>query len=208
MIFAAIVYGAGRLEELSWFRALPSTPVLIVVGIVLSAFLANAAVIPIAMPGRHWSFSFISAIVMFFALVIAMVLSQKFPIGHGREYVIPNLFFWALITTGGCVGLFYGLFVGRTLSMVLGLTFGTWMGYLLSRSLEHDDDIWFSLKRLVIPEIATTLGEVLFSVILGGILMTALHLAAGVGAALGAPPVVAGNAQTQKTRNQKPETGN
>jgi len=93
----------------------------------------NAAVLPVAIPGRHWSFGYIGAVMLFFLLIAGTVLAGKIEFPHARagnmELVGANVVtYWALLT-GGLLGLLYGLIAGRTGAMVMGLMLGSLAGY-------------------------------------------------------------------------------
>lgn len=99
----------------------------------LAAVHVNAAVLPVAIPGRHWGFGYIGAIMLFFLLIAGTVLSNKLEFPHARvgdtELVGVNIVtYWALLT-GGLLGLLYGLIAGRTGAMVMGLMIGSLAGY-------------------------------------------------------------------------------
>lgn len=99
----------------------------------LAAVHVNMAVLPVAIPGRHWSFGYIGAVMLFFLLIAGTVLSGKieFPHAHSGPLELSGVnvvTYWALLT-GGLLGLLYGLIAGRTGAMVLGLIFGSLAGY-------------------------------------------------------------------------------
>lgn len=167
--------------------------------IAMGGLYANAAVMPVTLPGRHWSFAFIGAMMLFLLLVAGGVLAPKFPFPHsflpplpphGMEPVfLPhvNAITWLGILTGGCLGLLYGLLVGRTGSMVVGLALGSASGYAVGiaslllvglspcgwgcSSYHGLDWRWYGLLHLAWQ---------------GALFMVVVHFGASLGAAMGA----------------------
>lgn len=115
-----------------WLLAIPA-----------GAVFANAAVLPVALPGRHWSFAFIGAMMLFLLLVAGMILARTFAFPHSQLPALPphgteplyvpevNYVTWVAVLTGGCLGLLYGLLAGRSGGMSIGLAIGSATGYLL-----------------------------------------------------------------------------
>jgi hypothetical protein len=197
----AAVSGAVVGVLLYWLKDVGALPGWLL-AIVMGTLWANAAVLPVALPGRHWSFAFIAAMMLFLALVAGMILAAKFPFPHSRiacesgRYIYStevNVVTWAAIITGGCLGLFYGLLVGRTSSMVVGLSLGSASGYVLGimavRAVSwhiygndcDGDSLYESCWRY---------GSPLDFAWQGALAMAALHLGASLGAAMGAGPAV------------------
>jgi len=101
-----------------------------------AAFFANAAILPIIIPGRHWSFGFIGAMMLFLLLFAGLIISSKLPFPHSRNsfglvMTKVNSFSYALVIAGVCVGLFYGVLAGVRSAMIVGAALGAATGYLL-----------------------------------------------------------------------------
>jgi hypothetical protein len=184
----AAVSGAVVGPLLYWLKDVQFLPPLLLF-VIMAALWVNAAVMPVALPGKHWSFAFIGAVMLFLALVAAMILAPKFPFGHslfflegyGEVVYIPevNAVTWVAIVTGACLGLFYGLVVGQTPAMVLGVLFGFVAGYFLGAMSPRGFGEWIGVPKLLYSSPLHFLWQ-------GALAMLVLHLGACVGAAMGA----------------------
>jgi hypothetical protein len=101
-----------------------------------AAFFANAAVLPVIIPGRYWSLGFIGSVMLFLLLFAGLIISSKLPFPHSRNsfglvMTKVNSFSYALVLAGVCAGLFYGLLAGVRSAMILGAALGAAGGYLL-----------------------------------------------------------------------------
>lgn len=154
----------------------------------LAAVHVNAAVLPVAIPGRHWSFGYIGAVMLFFLLIAGTVLAGKIEFPHAQNALggVNIATYWALLT-GALLGLLYGLIAGRTSSMVLGLMIGSLAGYGLGIGCasmfpysgpETPSQDWGGPPNLWMPWYEMTLA------VGGG--MIVLHAFSLIGAALGA----------------------
>jgi hypothetical protein len=109
----------------------------LLMAIPIGAVYVNAAVLPIALPGRHWSFGFIGSGMLFMLLIAGVILAPKFPFQHAYTYftrvVVPivNVLTWAAILSGACIGLFYGLIVGRVSAMITSMLLGSALGFMV-----------------------------------------------------------------------------
>jgi hypothetical protein len=112
----------------------------LLMAIPIGAVYVNAAVLPIALPGRHWSFGFIASAMLFMLLIAGMIIAPKFPFAHAwtrLKGIVPlllpavNTLTWTAIITGGCIGLFYGTLVGRTSAMICSMAIGSAVGYVI-----------------------------------------------------------------------------
>ena len=147
-----------------------------------AAVYVNAAVLPLAIPGRHWSFAFIAGMMMVLISMAAAILSAKVQFPHSviGGTVLPkvNTLTFFMLVTGGSQGLFYGVLVGRKPAMVLGLFFGLIAGYLLGMLsltvVTHDQANTFVYNRWI--DFAWQ----------GALALGVLHLAACLGAVVGA----------------------
>jgi len=199
----AAISGAvvGMLLCLVTFVPLPDWMLAIIAG----ALWSNAAVVPVAVPGRHWSFAFIGAMMLFLLLVAGTILAQKLPFPHAPDYVwrmgseILNLVSWLAVLTGGCIGLLYGLLVGKRSSMVVGLALGTAIGFLLG--LGFEGAVTLEGWELGASVHGRFDGPLHFAW-QGALAMVVLHAAAGLGAALGAGAAAPVNPQS-KIENQE-----
>ena len=159
----------------------------------LAAVHVNMAVLPVAIPGRHWSFGYIGAMMLFFLLIAGTVLAGKFEFPHahvawGRTLEGVNVVTYWAILTGGLLGLLYGLIAGRTSAMILGLALGSLAGYALGIGFAEMFPKFKGAIGTQFPE--GTFVEWRFSLIEGmgmvAVAMVVLHLASLTGAALGA----------------------
>ena len=205
-LLLAVLSGAVVGMLLYWLKdiqALPAWALFIIMGTLWS----NAAVIPVALPGRYWSFAFIGALMLFLLLVAGMILAAKFEFPHSlvpyprlpgqTEYEDEvNVITYAAILTGGCLGLLYGLLSGKAGAMAVGLALGGAFGYILGLASVHafsehynDPRGWFLWR----------FDSALHFAWQGALAMLWLHLFAGLGAVLGAAPA---NRKSQ-IKNQK-----
>jgi hypothetical protein len=58
-------------------------------------------------------------------------------VGEFLQVPTINVVTWGGITTGGCLGLFYGLLIGRMSAMCVGLAVGSVIGYTLGLLSVH-----------------------------------------------------------------------
>jgi hypothetical protein len=211
----AAVSGAVVGMLLYWLKDVAALPGWLQ-AIVMGTLWVNAAVLPVALPGRHWSFAFIAAMMLFLALVAGMILAAKFPFPHSRiacesgRYVYSeevNIITWAAIITGGCLGLFYGLLVGRTSSMVVGLSLGSAAGYVLGTLAVHAVSARYmgdgaDCDGGPLNGYALTYNTALHFAWQGALAMVVLHLGASLGAAMGTGPATV----TDSTDRQQPRS--
>ena len=163
----ALLYGLQQLQLPGKWNYLMVIP--------LVALYVNGAMLPVALPGRHWSFAFIGAMAMFMLLVAGLILSSLFSFAHSLTPLV-NLATFLAILTGGCLGLFYGLLAGKPSAMVVGLAVGAATGYLLGLASLH----------LITPGNQWRYDGVLHFAWQTAAAFGLLHLGAGLGAALGA----------------------
>jgi hypothetical protein len=179
-IFFAIVFGAAAAPALLWLSAieLPGNWNLLM-AIPCGAIYANAAVLPIAVPGRHWSFGFVAALLMFLLFIAGGILSSKVDFARGPAPISAqaNLIGILAVLTGACLGTLYGLLSGRGSAMALGAAIGAACGYAVGvTSLELGD------------------AGALRCALAGAAALGSLHAGACLGAALGAGVVKSGRA--------------
>jgi hypothetical protein len=122
----------------------------LLMAIPIGAVYVNAAMIPLAIPGRHWSFAFIGAMLLFLLMIAGMIISQKVSFPHSHVQTVStydgpkpdsgvasfylakvNALTFAGLLSGGCLGLFYGMLAGRLSAMISGLAVGSASGFLL-----------------------------------------------------------------------------
>jgi len=115
-----ILYFLNQIELEGQWNLLMALPI--------GAIYVNAAMIPLAIPGRHWSFAFIGAMLMFLLMIVGAILSHKFAFGKNEK---ANVATFEFILSGGCLGLFYGMLCGRTSAMIVGIALGSVIGYLM-----------------------------------------------------------------------------
>jgi len=159
----------------------------------LAAVHVNAAVLPVAIPGRHWGFGYIGAIMLFFLLIAGTVLSNKLEFPHARvgnmELVGVNIVTYWSVLTGGLLGLLYGLIAGRTRAMLMGTLLGSLAGYGLGIMYASFFDMGpspigeFTGMRTMSWSVEPDWAGMMIGVALG---MSVLHVASLTGAALGA----------------------
>ena len=150
----SVISGAIGGILLYWLKSIQASGIWeLLVLIPMGAIVANAAVLPVAIPGRHWSFSFICSLAMLMALIAGAILSSKFNFEHSRDpfykigFIKPemislevskvNQLTFGTIIIGGCLGIFYGLLSGRLASMVVGLSMGSATGFILGLLSVH-----------------------------------------------------------------------
>lgn len=102
----------------------------------MGAVYVNAVVLPLAVPGRHFGFAFICAMLMFLILIAGMILATKIILPHSQVAGGPpltkvNALTFGAVLTGACLGLFYGLFSDRPAARVTGALIGAATGYVL-----------------------------------------------------------------------------
>ncbi|HYG74807.1 MAG TPA: hypothetical protein VEK08_07375 [Planctomycetota bacterium] len=110
-----------------------------IAGIPIAALWANAAALPIALPGRHWGYGFISAGMIFLLLVAGAVLGERIMLSHSivktpletQRLMKVNLLTFELVLSGAGIGLFYGLLAGKKSAMWTGLALGGAIGFVL-----------------------------------------------------------------------------
>jgi hypothetical protein len=137
-ILYAIVTGAVTGALLYWGGNLiqPTGILRYVIMMALGAVFVNGATIPVALPGRHWSFAFVIALMMIMLLVAGVILPAMIPFSHSRlsDGTIldrVNLVTWIGILTGGGLGLFYGVVAGHKWSIIVGGAMGAVAGFIL-----------------------------------------------------------------------------
>jgi len=179
-------------------QALPPLVLFIIIG----TLWANAAVLPVALPGRYWSFAFIGALMLFLLLVPGMFLAAKFPFPHSSVLFSPGAFAYSpevnvithgAILTGACLGLIYGLLAGRRPAMAVGLALGGASGYVLGLASMYAFK-WLADPHLVsrLPPLCWRFDGALHFAWQGALAMVVLHLGACLGAVLGAAPSASG----------------
>jgi hypothetical protein len=102
----------------------------------IGALYVNAAILPLAIPGRHWSFAFICSMLLFLMLIAGVIIATKVNVPHshvpgGEPLSKVNALTIGAVLTGACLGLFYGLFSDRRGAMVTGALIGAASGYTL-----------------------------------------------------------------------------
>ncbi len=152
----------------------------------LAGIYVNGATLPVAIPGRHWSFSFLCSMSMLLLLVAGMILAAKinFPHSYMPGAAAPltkvNALTVAGMVTGACLGLFYGVLAGQKGAMVVGLAMGVATGYVLGL-----------LSTGIVSGAAGSFDAWIYDGPLhfawqGALAFGALHLGSGLGALLGA----------------------
>ena len=197
-----ILYFLNQIELEGQWNLLMALPI--------GAIYVNAAMMPLAIPGRHWSFGFIGAMLMFLLMIVGAILSRKFAFPHSREFewINPNVntATFEFILSGGCLGLFYGMLCGRSSAMIVGTAVGSAMGFVLgiySRELVNSG--FFNEHGLILT-FDHLAGNWRYNSPLHfawqlAAAMALLHLGACLGAAMGAGPAPA-NPQSE-IRNPK-----
>ena len=164
----------------------------------IASVYVNGATLPMAIPGRHWTFAFMGEMMLLLLLITSLILSMKLPFSHSLKpgasetlYTV-NLITYVGILTGGCLGLFYGILAGHKSAMVVGLALGAVTGYLLGVASIHvvtagalgvDANIW-------------VYNGTLHAAWQGALACSALHAGASLGAMLGS------NVGEQKARKK------
>ena len=182
----AVLLGAVVGPPLYWLKDVEALPPWLLF-IIMGTLWANAAVLPVAIPGKHWSFGFIGTFMLFLALFAGMILAARFAFPHSHQgNYIPqiNCVTFGAIITGGCLGLLYGLLVGTAPSMAVGLALGGAAGYLLGLASE---DAFVGLAAFGEPP-AWRFDSALHFAWQSALAMLILHLAACMGAILGIGP--------------------
>ena len=177
-----ILYFLNQIELEGQWNLLMALPI--------GAIYVNAAMLPLAIPGRHWSFAFIGAMLMFLLMIVGAVLSHKFSFGNSEK---ANIATFEFILSGGCLGMFYGMLSGRTSAMIVGVALGSAVGFLLgTESAEFlvTESGRFSDGTGVTVEYWRYRSPLHFAWQLGAA-MALLHLGACLGAAMGAGPAPA-----------------
>jgi hypothetical protein len=153
-----------------------------------AAIYVNGVIMPAVIPGKHFSFGFLCAMMLVLICMASAILSTWVQLPHsvvGGVYLstINTITFLAL-ATGASLGLFYGILVGRKNAMVLGAIVGAIGGYIIG----------LISMALVSHEGATTnqfihsgMLDLVWQGALAGFL---LHLFAAAGAFMGASDVV------------------
>jgi len=168
-----------------------------IVLVVMLAFYVNAAMLPVFLPGRHWSLAFISALMLMLLLVGGYVLSERLAICPGavQKYCFGfvNRAFYLWILTGLCLGLFYGLLSGRRNAMLVGAALGGASGYCLGIATPEFIQPAVSVSVAIGREIVDwRFDSLLHFIWQGALAMFLLHLGAGLGATMGAGKSAAG----------------
>lgn len=203
--FLALLSGAAVGALFYWLKdieALPGWALFIIMG----TLWANAAVIPVALPRRYWSFAFIGAMMLFLLLLAGMILASKLPFPHSRKLLpgVPNpvaveevnIITYATVLTGGCLGLLYGLLSGRRGAMVVGLALGGASGYVLGIASLY---AFVAVGGGAEPQYVWRYDSTLHFAWQGALVMIVLHAGASLGALLGA-----GSTEPQKLPSAPP----
>jgi hypothetical protein len=163
----------------------------------IGAVYVNAAVLPVVIPRRFWSFGYIGMVLLFLLLIIGTILSNKISFPHAvaaNGNPLPHVnfvTFWALMT-GAMLGLLYGLLAGRTGAMLVGLMLGSMLGYFVGAAFgAYIEDLLKNINSVIREGDSVTFYSRLEPQLVGMIVMLAfgnslLHLVALIGAALGA----------------------
>ncbi|HYF48930.1 MAG TPA: hypothetical protein VEJ63_05975 [Planctomycetota bacterium] len=155
----------------------------------IGAVYVNGAIMPLVVPGRHFSFGFLCAMMLIMICLAGGVLSTWLRLPHSfvdDAYLskINTVSFIALVT-GLSLGLFYGILVGTRHSLTFGAILGTAGGYLVG----------LGTAALVSHESGTrnqfVYGSLLDFAWQGAAAMLALHLFGAIGALMGAQSTVA-----------------
>ncbi|MFH0939398.1 MAG: hypothetical protein V1899_08975 [Planctomycetota bacterium] len=150
----------------------------------IASIYVNGATLPVAIPGRHWTFAFIGAMMMLLLLIAGVILSIELPFSHslkpGTSKVMytANLITYGGILTGGCLGLFYGILAGCKTAMFVGLAMGVATGYLLSLASIHAVIAGADMDILIYNSTPHAAWQ-------GALACGTLHIGAGLGAILG-----------------------
>jgi hypothetical protein len=135
-LLLSLVFGAGGAVILSlishiqlpgrWYYLIlfPST-----------AIFVNAAVLPLGIPGRRWSFAFLCEMMLILSCFASGILSTWIPLPHStvaENYLTSvNVITFLAMATGLSLGLFYGVIVGGQLALKMGAIFGLLGGYFV-----------------------------------------------------------------------------
>jgi hypothetical protein len=188
-VLLAAVFGAIAGALIHWIKIIPfDGGWRLLLLIPMAAVYVNAAVLPLAVRGRHWSFAFICCMLLFLMLIAGFILSEKLWFPHSMVTGAPplskvNTLSAGALLTGACLGLFYGLLSGKRAALIVGLIVGAITGYLLGLlSLDvvaHSSAAdWDTLRYTGALNFAWQ----------GAIALAALHFGACIGAMLGADP--------------------
>lgn len=205
-VFFALVSGAVAGPILYYLSQIEIEASWNIMLVPMGAVLVNAAMLPVAIPGKNWSFAFIGAMLLFLLLLAGLIISPKFPFPHARNVfglTLPrvNTFSYLLVLCGGCLGLFYGMIAGKRSSMVVGSVMGAACGFLIGIALLNlFTGINVNITDIRVFEVAKYVGGIHAMWQVGGA-MALLHLGACLGAAMGAGPAPA-NPQSE-IRNPK-----
>ena len=186
-VLLAVLFGAITGPLIFWLRLIPlesSWRLLLLLPI--AAVYVNGAVLPVALPGKHWSFAFICSMLLLLSSVAGAILSTKFNFPHsvmpdGTVLSKVNELTAGAVVTGACLGLFYGLLSEKRSSMIAGAILGAAMGVTLGVASVN-------VVSHVPPVNVLIYDGALNFAWQAAIAFAALHLAACLGAALGARP--------------------
>ena len=148
------------------------------------AIFVNAMVLPLAIPGRHWSFAFLCEMMLILSCLAGVILATLIPLPHstvaGNYLSTVNVITFLAMATGLSLGCFYGIVVGGAKALKLGALFGLTGGYLVGL-----------LSTALISHETETLDQFEYGSLLdmawqGGVGLLILHFFATIGALLGA----------------------
>jgi hypothetical protein len=154
----------------------------------LASIYVNGVIMPAVIPGRHFSFGFLCAMMLILICMASMILSTWIPLPHsmvGDVYVAAiNTITFLMLATGASLGLFYGILVGRKNAILFGGILGAIGGYVIGLAsmalVSHDEATRNQFIRNSMLDLAWQ----------GALAGLVLHLFAAAGAFLGASDTV------------------
>jgi hypothetical protein len=143
-----------------------------------------ATTLPVALPGKHWLFAVICAVLLLLASLVAGILATKIDFPHsvlpdGTVLTKVNVLTTGAMATGICLGLFYGLLSEKRSAMIAGAILGAATGYTLGMASVE------LVSRTPPMDLLIYNGALHYAWQLG-VALAVLHLGACMGAALGA----------------------
>jgi len=101
----------------------------------IGALYVNGVVLPVSIPGRHWSFGFLCSMMLILICMAGGIISTWLHLPHSTVGTVflsaVNTATFLAVVTGASIGLFYGLLVGERTALTLGAVLGAMGGYIL-----------------------------------------------------------------------------
>ena len=150
----------------------------------ISLVYVAATTLPVALPGKHWLFAVICAVLLLMASLVAGILATKIDFPHsllpdGTVLTKVNVVTTGAMATGICLGLFYGLLSEKRSAMIAGAILGAATGYTLGMASVEVVSRTPPLDLLVYNGVLHYAWQL-------AVALAVLHLGACLGAALGA----------------------